>query len=400
VLTIPQGLPALVIDLPVDLAVSPKLEKTAKVTCLLKCDAPTISLQKMRDHVGRHLLLASRGTLDPLKPKVKVREYSTLIEINIQLNRSQIEPGSCGFCGLLGCITRLRVTARGQSTIFSTCRYRYEEMRYTTARKVSSQSPCTNVPIHCELCPPSALGEKRTVWKYGMPDHIRAEHTDDDLPHSLLAEMFVSKDEEARIGVHLAHTLSHRQEHQIPSTEGLIHLQQTGEKRARAETVTSLNEPERQRLRSGSVMADEQQDSDDADEDPHLGSDPLRSLQASPEPFDCPNCGEQIAHNIAIAPRFQQACRRMDKTHWASQLRRDFCRMHRRNAIEMEAKTRGWPLQYSRESLVQRVRDLKTSLDAITKNAEAAQSSPYFRDREPGETIGQQMRHLQGNRGA
>ncbi|KAI0778256.1 hypothetical protein BD413DRAFT_507946 [Trametes elegans] len=45
-------------------------------------------------------------------------------------------------------------------------------------------TPCTNVPIHCPLCPPLSPGSPVTIWKYNTMAHLLTAHIDenDSLP--------------------------------------------------------------------------------------------------------------------------------------------------------------------------------------------------------------------------
>src|ERR1700683_989090 len=73
----------------------------------------------------------------------------------------QIGENLCGFCGLDGCFISLLEKKFGISikfTITSNCSYHYEHMQYKNAAVSSNNNPCTNVPKHCPLCPPSFSG--------------------------------------------------------------------------------------------------------------------------------------------------------------------------------------------------------------------------------------------------
>jgi hypothetical protein len=75
----------------------------------------------------------------------------------------------CGFCRQDGCFTSLLEKKSGNSikiSITSNCHYHYERMQYKHAATSSSTMPCTNVPIHCPLCPTSVSGNQQTIWKY------------------------------------------------------------------------------------------------------------------------------------------------------------------------------------------------------------------------------------------
>lgn len=53
-------------------------------------------------------------------------------------------------------------------------------MQYAAALKVSTTSPCTNVPIHCMLCTPGSTGQPITIWKYNfLHQSLIFNHTDD-----------------------------------------------------------------------------------------------------------------------------------------------------------------------------------------------------------------------------
>lgn len=53
-----------------------------------------------------------------------------------------------------------------------------EEFTYSTAKKGSKTTPCTNVPIICPLCPPprNPRDKSPAIWKYNMLQHIQFEH--------------------------------------------------------------------------------------------------------------------------------------------------------------------------------------------------------------------------------
>ncbi|KAJ7497921.1 hypothetical protein B0H11DRAFT_1630115, partial [Mycena galericulata] len=92
------------------------------------------TIQKMREHVGGHILLSLRHVEEPGPLQNKVG------------------PEPCGFCGLEGCVTQLTISKEGKHSIKSSCKYHYEKMQYKAAKATSKRSPCTNVPLHCSLC--------------------------------------------------------------------------------------------------------------------------------------------------------------------------------------------------------------------------------------------------------
>lgn len=64
-------------------------------------------------------------------------------------------------------------------------------MRYT------ENSPCTNVPIHCPICP-TVNNTAATIWKYNAWIHLASEHgrlKKLDLPPKFMIDIFISKRE-------------------------------------------------------------------------------------------------------------------------------------------------------------------------------------------------------------
>jgi hypothetical protein len=96
---------------------------------------------------------------------------------------TQIGALPCGFCGLDStCQTQLTVKKGGVLSISSTCPYHYDKMQYKAAQEPTKTSPCTNLPIHCQLCPPMGIsGEPRTIWKYNAIYHLLSEHPPDGI---------------------------------------------------------------------------------------------------------------------------------------------------------------------------------------------------------------------------
>lgn len=99
-------------------------------------------------------------------------------------------------------MTILTFKKNGKATILSSCGYEYENMNYNAASELSATNDCTNVPIHCPMCPVSKTGAARTIWRYNGVPHARAEHGGDDSTLSANFEFMhathVSKEEEAR----------------------------------------------------------------------------------------------------------------------------------------------------------------------------------------------------------
>jgi hypothetical protein len=72
-------------------------------------------------------------------------------------------------------------------------------MQYKQAAIFSNTMPCTNVPIHCPLCPTSVSGNPQTIWKYNALYHLIIEHSNDgivpEIPGELLVKIFIYKQE-------------------------------------------------------------------------------------------------------------------------------------------------------------------------------------------------------------
>ena len=151
----------------------------------------------------------------------------------------------CGFCGLDGCLTQLLKKKGGGFTITSTCPYHYAEMQYQAAAQFAKSSPCTNVPIHCPICPSSVSQAPQTIWKYNALVHLASEHSTDGtppkIPKQLLVDIFVSKEEGKALKIGGQVTDFYRREHDIPDTEGLLEMQEEWEKRKRSDTISTVS---------------------------------------------------------------------------------------------------------------------------------------------------------------
>jgi hypothetical protein len=120
--------------------------------------------------------------------------------------------------------TQLTVRGRdGVETVTSTCEYHYENMSYKAAKKSSKNAPCTNVPIHCSLCPLSVSREPQTIWKYNAINHLLISHSDEDptqagkyklpvIPGDLMMDMFVTRQEEQWMKINPIATATFRRE--------------------------------------------------------------------------------------------------------------------------------------------------------------------------------------------
>jgi hypothetical protein len=179
-----------------------KLKPNITVPCTL-C-GKKYKLSDMRNHVGRHILPSVRGV-------------SVSQKVGIE---------ACGFCGQEGCQTQLTVLNGSKFSIASSCKYHHATMSYAHAAKFTRASPCTNVPIHCLFCPPGALGQKRTIWKYNAVCHIIAEHSNEDgtLPAfqgEMLVNIFVTSEEESALGIEKNVTEDWRKDNDIPGSDAI-----------------------------------------------------------------------------------------------------------------------------------------------------------------------------------
>ncbi|KAK7471312.1 hypothetical protein VKT23_002721 [Stygiomarasmius scandens] len=213
-------------NLPMHLVPKKKLAARDEVTCFL-CGAK-LQLSKMRNHVGGHILRNLRSVEDQ----------------NLTEN---VGEDACGFCGRNGCRTQFLHNKKGGFSITSTCQYHYSNMNYKKARESTKTMPCSNVPIHCTLCPVTASGQPRTIWKYHAMYHIVTEHgTDNGFPHipgELMVNMFISRAEEKLLGIPDDSTSQWRDENEVPSSDFVYELgagTEESSKRPRGESVSSI----------------------------------------------------------------------------------------------------------------------------------------------------------------
>ncbi|KAJ7104870.1 hypothetical protein C8R44DRAFT_807209 [Mycena epipterygia] len=236
----PQALPYLDADgqqafivqnVPGHLTPMPKLPGKTSVPCLI-CDK-TLALNKMREHVGGHILLSLR----------QVEESGPL--------QNKVGPEPCGFCGWEGCVTQLKISKEGKHSIKSSCKYHYEKMQYKAAKASSKRSPCTNVPLHCSLCKKSNTGLPRTFWKYNASYHLASDHSNNNetlpvIPKQMMVDIFIRKQEESQLGVTARITEEYRREERIPDSDAIdammftLNEEQSG-RRARAGTGSTVS---------------------------------------------------------------------------------------------------------------------------------------------------------------
>ena len=155
-------------------------------------------LNKMRNHVGSHILHSLCEIEDPKECRLQ-----------------PVGENPCGFCGQGSCFTQLKAKKHGGLSITSNCSYHYAGMNYKAAAQFSKSLPCTNVPIHCPLCPTAISGDPQTIWKYNALYHLISEHSTGGpplIPGELLVQIFITKEEERALGIQERATINWRKE--------------------------------------------------------------------------------------------------------------------------------------------------------------------------------------------
>ncbi|KAI0026824.1 hypothetical protein K488DRAFT_25730, partial [Vararia minispora EC-137] len=110
----------------------------------------------------------------------------------------------CGLCsgGPNSCKIFLVKPSRGSKGKFqvdphkSTCPRRFQTFHYASAARSTESSPCTNVPLICQLCGP----EKPAVWRYNYHHHLRTTHPLASLPE-FRAGFEISDEERQAMGL-------------------------------------------------------------------------------------------------------------------------------------------------------------------------------------------------------
>jgi hypothetical protein len=134
-------------------------------------------------------------------------------------------------------------------------------MSYKAAKKSSKNAPCTNVPIHCPLCPPSVSREPQTIWKYNAINHLLISHSDEDptqtgkykvpaIPGDLMMDMFVTRQEEQWMNINPKATMIFCRENNIPSSDGLESYVIQDEERQKRDRSNTLTVPAEKRRRT------------------------------------------------------------------------------------------------------------------------------------------------------
>ena len=178
----------------------------------------------MRNHVGSHILHALRNNVDPIGCHLR-----------------SVGKNTCGFCGQDNCFTQLKLKKYGGFSVASNCPYHYSGMQYKKAAEFSKTNPCTNVPIHCPLCPPAVSGDPSTIWKYNALYRLISEHSSGStlplIPGQLLVQMFITKEEEQAIGISEQNTVEWRKKNNISDSEGF----EAVKARKRSDTVSTAH---------------------------------------------------------------------------------------------------------------------------------------------------------------
>ena len=82
--------------------------------------------------------------------------------------------------------------------------YHYEGVNYKAVAKFSKTIPCTNVPVHCPLCPTSDSGQLQIIWKYNAMYHLFNEHFIGDtyppISRAVIGSNFNTKKQERALG--------------------------------------------------------------------------------------------------------------------------------------------------------------------------------------------------------
>jgi hypothetical protein len=127
-------------------------------------------------------------------------------------------------------------------------------MQYKAALETKKGGPCTNVPIHCRLCPPLTIsGELRTIWKYNAIYHLLTDHSQDasnadsektvlpKIPGQMAVDMFISSEEEGFLSIPLVATNQYRADN-LNNLQNSDDIEEIKEeiKRERAPTVSAV----------------------------------------------------------------------------------------------------------------------------------------------------------------
>ncbi|KAF7968709.1 hypothetical protein HWV62_29672 [Athelia sp. TMB] len=122
-----------------------------------------------------------RCTLCPLvvlgvKPPAKLVEHMSMHILHDPKVKNTREP--CGFCTTPdnACSVRLRKgkgsASKHQIDLDKSSCVRGNMVKLSLSSAIKQHSRCTNIPMHCPVCPPGAAA----VWKYNFPSHFAHVH--------------------------------------------------------------------------------------------------------------------------------------------------------------------------------------------------------------------------------
>ena len=140
-----------IIDIGVHLNLSAPDSSESLSDAFRKCKIckKSVNKQKMREHVGHHIIANTIQTED--------------------------KENICGFCGM-SCSSTLAETSRGRGKTFfrkieSLCTYKIEYGKIPS--QPSRENPCTNRLLHCSIkeC-------RKVVWSYNIKPHFEKMHPD------------------------------------------------------------------------------------------------------------------------------------------------------------------------------------------------------------------------------
>ncbi|KIJ12646.1 hypothetical protein PAXINDRAFT_82548, partial [Paxillus involutus ATCC 200175] len=142
--------------------------------------------KSLRSHTRGHILRAQMG----------IKEDHLVTQVAVG------DP--CGFCGQSG--HPVRLTKEGKKRTFqlsSSCPLAIT-FSLGVAATSTKNSPSTNVPIRCSICPATS-GDRAVVWKYNMAHHLGTVHAErhpaQPLPADLITAMKITCFEQEHLGI-------------------------------------------------------------------------------------------------------------------------------------------------------------------------------------------------------
>ncbi|KIJ08456.1 hypothetical protein PAXINDRAFT_88831, partial [Paxillus involutus ATCC 200175] len=149
----------------------------------------SIKHKALRSHMGGHILRAQMG----IKEDHLIAQASSI---------ATVDP--CGFCGQSGHPVRLVKESKKHTFQPSSSCSLAITFSLGAAATSSKNSPSTNAPIRCSICPATS-GDRAVVWKYNMPHHLGTVHAErsptQPLPADLVNAMKVVRLEQERLGI-------------------------------------------------------------------------------------------------------------------------------------------------------------------------------------------------------